>query len=119
MTELHIDYRLPGYNDHENKARSHWSKAAEEKKTHTEAIMWLCKAQKLQPINGKVDIDILWGMKNDCRDPDNVYSAQKYLLDGLVLAGILEGDTKRYIGRITHDHDDGTSITVVRLEEAL
>ena len=117
MNELHIDYRLPGYNEAHNEARTHWSKAARTKKQYTDAISWLCKTQKLEPVKGKVNIDILWGTYKDRRDPDNVYSGVKYILDGLVLGGVLEGDTKKYIGKISHDFDDGTSITIVRLEQ--
>lgn len=117
MTELIIDYRLPGYNEAHNEARTHWSQAARTKKQETEAIAWLCKAQKLQPIKGKVDIGISWGTKGDHRDPDNIYSGIKYILDGLVLAGILGGDTKQYVQRIENNYNDAYSITVVSIWE--
>ena len=118
MTELHIPFRLPGYNKAHNEARTHWAKAAATKKQYTNDIAWLCREQKLQPIKEKVDIDILWGTYKDCRDPDNIASGCKYAIDGLVLGGILEGDTRKYIGKISHDFDDGTSITIVRLEQS-
>ena len=116
MVEFYIPFRLPGFNEAHNDARTHWSKAAETKRNATESVGWLCK--RLQPIHGKVNVTILWGMKGDNRDPDNVYSGVKYILDGLVSMGILESDTKRHIGSIHADHDDGSDITVVRLEEA-
>jgi len=117
MTELLIDYRLPGYNEAHNEARAHWSQAAKTKKQYTDSIGWLCKAHKIQLIEGKVDICVVWGTYKDHRDPDNIYSGIKYILDGLVLGGVLKGDTKKYIRRIEHNYNDQSIITAVRIFE--
>ncbi len=115
MTELHIDYRLPGYNEAHNEARTHWSKAAKTKKKCTEEIAWLCKAQRLDPVEGKTAVIITWGTKGDRRDPDNIGSGIKYILDGLVLGGILESDTKKHVGTIIHRFDEKETDTRVLL----
>lgn len=42
-------------------------------------------------------IHIHWVEKNSRRDPDNVASAKKYILDGLQAAGIIENDGPKQI----------------------
>lgn len=54
-------------------------------------------AQKLRPVKGRVRIEFTWYEPNKRRDPDNVVFAKKFILDGLVRAGILENDGWRIV----------------------
>jgi Holliday junction resolvase RusA-like endonuclease len=49
-------------------------------------------AKRLQPITSKVKIICTWYCKNQKKDPDNISFAKKYILDGLVKAGVLQND---------------------------
>ena len=42
-------------------------------------------------------IRFTWHVKNRKSDPDNIAFAKKYVLDGMVKAGIIPDDTHRYI----------------------
>lgn len=53
---------------------------------------------KLRAVKGRVFIEFLWVEPNRRRDPDNVSSqGRKIILDGLVRAGIIEGDGWRTV----------------------
>jgi Holliday junction resolvase RusA-like endonuclease len=65
----------------------------------TNTIFWLAK--KL-PTYNRVDITITWYEPNAKRDPDNITGGQKFILDGLVTAGVIQGDTQKYINSIKH-----------------
>ena len=52
--------------------------------------------------DGKVDIQLDWVEINNRRDPDNVTGGIKFVLDGIVRAGLLNDDSRRYIQRIDH-----------------
>jgi Holliday junction resolvase RusA-like endonuclease len=50
---------------------------------------------------GMVDIDILWNDPTR-RDPDNIMAGIKFILDAMVNYGILQNDSRKWIGAITH-----------------
>ena len=50
-----------------------------------------------------VIIHIEWYRSNERTDPDNVDFARKFVLDGLVKAGILRNDTCKEISRLVAD----------------
>lgn len=52
-------------------------------------------------IEGPVKVKIIWYEANRKRDPDNIASAKKFILDALVRAGVLENDTHRYISEFS------------------
>lgn len=97
--KLEIPGRLPGFNEIIEAAKSHFGEYAQMKETYTEMVAWLAK--KL-PKYGKVNITIIWYEPNEKRDPDNVQAGCKFILDGLVKAGTIPNDTRRYIKSITH-----------------
>lgn len=71
--------------------------------------------------DGPVTIEITWVEKDKRRDQDNVTAGQKYLLDGIVAAGVLRDDSQRYVpqpsvNKITHDKDaPGVWVVIRRL----
>ena len=74
---------------------------AEMKNTYTNLVFYNCI--KYPKMLGKVDIKIHWVRKYRNTDPDNICGGgQKFILDGLVKAGIIKDDSMKYINRIEH-----------------
>lgn len=48
-------------------------------------------------IDEPVFIQFVWIEKNSRRDPDNIIFAKKFILDGMVAAGILPNDNQKWI----------------------
>lgn len=84
-------------------------------------MAWYCKQQRLPRITYPVEIFIIFYEPNRRRDVDNVYSAQKYILDGLVRAGVLQGDGQRWVRDVIPriEIDAARPRVQVRLESTL
>lgn len=50
----------------------------------------------IDPILKPVKIHFKWFVKNKKKDPDNI-AFKKSILDGLVLAGVLQNDTQKFV----------------------
>jgi len=50
-----------------------------------------------------VDVTCTWITKDLRKDPDNVSAGVKFILDGLVQAGILPDDRRKQINSIKHE----------------
>lgn len=97
--------RLPGLNeiiDAAKKGRGKYQPYANMKKELTNEIAWLVKRL---PKYNRVDVLITWYEPNKRRDPDNITGGQKFILDGLVMAGVIKDDSQRYINRIMHQFE--------------
>lgn len=100
--KFEIPGRLPGLNEIIAAAKSHFGQYAKMKEVNTTAIAWMAKAL---PKYEKVELVITWYEPDRRRDPDNVMAGQKFILDALVLAGVITNDSQRYIAGITHRFD--------------
>jgi Holliday junction resolvase RusA-like endonuclease len=49
-----------------------------------------------------VDITLTWFCKNKRTDPDNISSAIKFILDSMQKVGVIDNDSWKTIGSITH-----------------
>ena len=85
-----------------NANRNNRFAGATQKKEYTEFIAWECKRQNVKPITEKVDLVITWYCKNKRKDKDNISAGTKFILDGLILAGVLNNDGWNEIGNICH-----------------
>ena len=56
-----------------------------------------CRQQRLPKITHLVEIYITYYEKDKRRDVDNVYSSSKYILDGMVNAGVLPRDSQKWV----------------------
>ncbi len=102
MTEkLVIPGELPGLNEIIEYSKEHWAKYAGEKHFRTQEIAYLAKSQIKRKYK-KVDLTFIWYCKNRKRDKDNIIAGQKFILDGLVAAGVIENDGWEQIGNISH-----------------
>jgi len=58
--------------------------------------------KKVDP-NVLYDLKITWNVKDNKKDPDNVYFAVKFILDGMVNAGVISNDGRKNIRHISHE----------------
>ena len=96
LGEFMITERMPGLNDIIKVSKAHWAAYSTMKKKYTEIA---CKAAvDLRQAEGKIMLHIEWHEpKNGRRDPDNIWVSKKFILDGLVCAGVIPDDNKGYV----------------------
>ena len=99
------------------KRRIHWSDKAKAKAVARATTGWLVLEQgKPAKPYKKAHISILWIAKHRRRtDPDNIFSAMKSYIDGLVDGGLIEDDSYkhvRYTLSYQHGSEDNTIIEV-------
>lgn len=100
---LIIDNEIMTFNQYDNKTRGNKFAAATVKKTESERVAWLAKASKLKPLKNKTDFRFTFYCKNKMKDKDNIMFQQKFIFDGLQLAGILKNDGWNEIGKLSYD----------------
>ena len=99
---LTIPGELPDLNEIIRIAKTHPVAYARAKEVHTEAVAWNCVGNKPK-LKMPVDIVCTWYTKDLRKDPDNVSAGVKFVLDGLVKAGILPDDRRKQINSIKHE----------------
>ena len=116
--KLVIQGELPGLNEIIAISKEHWAKYAEEKHNRTEEIAYLARSQ-IKKKYKKVDLTFTWYCKNRKRDKDNIIAGQKFILDGIVAAGVIENDGWRQVGNILHyfEVDNKNSRVEILIEE--
>lgn len=97
-----LDGELPAMNELIGKNRLSPYAGATLKKRATEEVKCAALLQGVGPVKKKVGVHCRWFCKNMRKDPDNTASAVKFILDGLVAAGVLENDGWKQIGDISH-----------------
>lgn len=102
MTEFTIQGRLPGLNEMINAARANRYMAASIKKKETQRCAWSVVGSGMKKIDSPIFIDINWYEPNKRRDIDNVAAGAKFILDGLVEAGKLTNDGRKWVVGLVH-----------------
>lgn len=97
-----IHGRLAGANEVKSSNRAHWAIGAKLVKEQRELCENWIRMYPPVHFENPVSITFKWYEKNKRRDPDNVMSAQKYVLDSLVKLQVLKNDTQRYIYSLSH-----------------
>lgn len=85
---------LPGLNEMLESAKGAGGtgrRYAKVKKTWTETVWAVALSNRIKPL-ARVELGFLWVERNRQRNPDNVASAKKFILDGLVMAKVLKND---------------------------
>lgn len=106
MIRLTIEGKLPHLNLYINKERTNRFMAAKIKKEATELVAWQAKKYAGQVKEYPVSVICTWYVapnRGKYPDPDNICFATKFVLDGLVHAGVLEDDTVKQIESISHE----------------
>ncbi len=102
---LEIQGQFPSLNEVISVSKTHWSHYAKMKKQLTTSVALQARAAKLKPVTKPVRVSCHWYEKSRRRDVDNISHGCKYLLDGLVEAGVLEDDSQRHVPHLEHHFD--------------
>jgi len=98
MVKIIIPGELTDLNEYIRQERGNKYVAAKTKLRETDYVALIANNHKVEPVIGRVKVHFTWFCKNMMKDPDNIAFAKKYILDGLVVAGILQGDGWKHIG---------------------
>lgn len=103
MKQLLIEGELTALNEYINAERSNRRFAAEIKKDETGYCQDAAEKSdlKLQETDFPCALIITWYVKNKRKDADNIAFAKKFILDGLVEAGVLPNDNRKYVQGFT------------------
>lgn len=99
-----IPGELPDLNtiiDESKKGRGKWQPYNEMKQEYTNIVAWIAKSEIKKQLK-KIDLEITWICKNRRKDKDNISGGIKFILDGLVAAGVIENDGWGQVGDIYH-----------------
>lgn len=117
---LYISQRLDGLNEVIKAARTHWSHGAKHKKAQQAIVEWAIKAAHLKPIEGGFRMEIFFAEPNTLRDPDNIASAKKFILDALQTMRIISNDGQKQVlgwnegwGLATPERPEGVHIKLI------
>lgn len=105
METLIIKGDLPTMNEIVDAAKKETFKYrpyAEMKRAYTDLVAWTTLSQLKGVKFERVDLKITWFCKNKKKDPDNIMAGQKFIIDGLVSAGLIPNDGWKNINSITH-----------------
>lgn len=97
--ELWIPGPMPGLNDVLESAKGAGGSGArysKGKRLWTEHVWAHAKQAGLRPMS-RIRLRFEWRENHQRRDPDNVAAAKKFVLDGLVQAGVIKGDGWAYV----------------------
>lgn len=89
------------------------------KNQETELVAWHARLERMKPVEKyPVRIHYTWYSKDKRKDLDNVAFAKKQINDGLVSAGVLVDDSRKYIAGFTDtfEIDKHKPRIVVRIE---
>ena len=93
---------LPDLNKIIAESKIYWGKYAKSKKGYDMIVAAFAK--RLKPVRSyPVEIHCCWRTADRRKDPDNIAAGIKFILDGLVKAGILRGDGFSEVSKITHE----------------
>ena len=92
-----IEGRMPGLNEYVDAERRNRYAGAKLKRAETERAAMAARTYRMPRFEGPVEVSFVWYERNRRRDIDNVCAAKKFVLDGLVLAGVLPNDSQRYV----------------------
>lgn len=76
------------------------------KKSETSRVCREVRVQKVPPVpkaHYPVSLLFRWYSKDNRKDIDNVAFAKKFILDGLVLARVLENDSRKFVNGFTDE----------------
>ena len=99
MNKITIPGTLPDMNKIIKISKAHPMAYSTEKKTYTDAVAWIAKGL---PEMQRVSVTCHWYCPDRRIDPDNISVGIKFILDGLVKAGVLKNDGWKQIAEISH-----------------
>lgn len=118
---MRVDLRFPlppTTNDLVNEARTNKYKSAATKKYWTTKVAGIALKANSPRFNSLVWVAFEFYVKNFARDHDNLQGSKKYLMDGLVEAGVIKKDNLTIIQPVVVDsfvrtkEDDHVIVTI-------
>lgn len=102
IQRFEIQGRLMGRNEWDYLSRSHWSRAAEAKKSEQERVIVAMREAGIRPVDGPVELTFDYYEKRQgngaLRDHDNIHGGGvKVVLDAMKQAGIIPDDGPRHV----------------------
>lgn len=94
---LSIPGRFPSLNDYIAAERKNRHIAAKMKREETKRVADIAANLDMPTFEKPVHVYFAWVEPNRRRDIDNIAFAHKFILDGLVDAGVLKGDSQKYV----------------------
>ncbi|SCL85018.1 RusA family crossover junction endodeoxyribonuclease [Sporanaerobacter sp. PP17-6a] len=95
-----IPGELPDLNTIIDASKAHYICYRDMKKKYTEMVAWLAKGKGRFK---KIDLNITWICRSKKKDKDNIAAGIKFILDGLVMAGVIENDGWKQVNSFRHD----------------
>lgn len=92
-----IPGRFPSLNDYIAAERKNRHIAAKMKRDETKRVADIAANSDMPTFEKPVHVYFTWVEPNRRRDIDNIAFAHKFILDGLVDAGVLKGDSQKYV----------------------
>lgn len=114
--------RLPGLNEIVAANRSHYHAGAKQKKETTLLCAQYAGLGGVPIFSGPILVIFNWFEPNARRDLDNICGGAKFVLDGLVLAGRIPNDSRKFVQSIFHrfpEPDKKNPRIVVEIEDIL
>lgn len=93
--QITIPGMLPSLNEMIDAAKTHKMKYSRMKKKYTQACTWV--ASQLPKNLERIHLDITYYVPDWRTDLDNRSVGKKFILDGLVGAGVIQDDTHTYV----------------------
>lgn len=102
MTKIIIPGTFTTLNEYINAERGNRIYGAKIKREETERVVLECYNLKgLKPSEYPLNVSFNWYCANKKSDPDNIAFAKKFILDGLVEAGMLENDGWKQVASLS------------------
>lgn len=95
--ELFIPVRLPSLNDFIGAMNRNRFIGNKMKREYTELVSTYAKANRLGHFTEPITLEFQYTEPNNKRDGDNIVFAKKFILDGLVEAGVLTDDNQKWV----------------------
>ena len=98
--KITIPGELPDLNTIIEVAKQHYGNYSRMKRVNTETVTWVAK--KL-PVMTRIRLTCRWYCKDRKKDKDNISVGIKFILDGLVEAGIIANDGWKQVDSFGHE----------------
>jgi len=92
---MRIEHKFTTLNQFINATRTNRYVSAKIKREETEIAR--LSLLGYPPLNTPVKLRFIWSCANKRTDLDNLVWARKFIIDGMVKAGVIENDSMRYI----------------------
>jgi Holliday junction resolvase RusA-like endonuclease len=76
---------------------------ARQKATWTTAVAAAARSARVRPVASPVIVSCVWHEPSARRDPDNVMAGVKFVMDGMVSAGVIDGDGCADVVSVRHE----------------